>query len=115
MQIDLVSEQSPSGGYENKVTALDLFSRHLSAYSTANEDDKTVLQVFIDIRSKDAYLPAAVIAYKGSAFVSQVIREIVDILGGTPQHSTAKYVQTIEMLERLHDSLKTALNTETDE
>ena len=36
MQIDLVPELPPSGGYENIVTAKDVFSRHLFAYSTSN-------------------------------------------------------------------------------
>ena len=34
MQID--SRLSPSGGYENKVTALDVFSRYLFAYPTSS-------------------------------------------------------------------------------
>ena len=36
MQIDLLPELPPSGGYENIVTAMDVFSRYLFAYPTAN-------------------------------------------------------------------------------
>ena len=36
MQIDLVPELPPFGGYENLVTAIDVFSRYLFAYPTAN-------------------------------------------------------------------------------
>ena len=36
MQIDLVPELPPSGGYENLVTAMDVFSRYLFAYPTSN-------------------------------------------------------------------------------
>ena len=36
MQIDLMPELPPSGGYENTVTAMDVFSRHLFAYPTSN-------------------------------------------------------------------------------
>ena len=36
MQIDLVLELPPSGGYANIVTAMDVFSRYLFAYPTAN-------------------------------------------------------------------------------
>ena len=36
MQIDLVPELPPSGGYENIVTAMDVFSRYLFAYPTSN-------------------------------------------------------------------------------
>ena len=34
MQIDLVPELPPIGGYENIVTAMDVFSRYLFAYPT---------------------------------------------------------------------------------
>ena len=36
MQIDLVPDLPPSGGYENIVTAMDVFSRYLFAYRTSN-------------------------------------------------------------------------------
>ena len=37
MPIDLVSELPPSGGYENLVTVMDVFSRYFLAYSTSNQ------------------------------------------------------------------------------
>ena len=36
IQIDLVPELPPSGGYENLVTAMDVFSRNLFVYPTSN-------------------------------------------------------------------------------
>ena len=36
MQIDWVPELPPSGGCENIVTAVDVFSRYLFAYPTSN-------------------------------------------------------------------------------
>ena len=45
MQIDLVPEFPPSGGYENIVTAMDVFSRYLFAYPTSNQDAKTIAKV----------------------------------------------------------------------
>ena len=38
IQIDLVPDLPPSGGYENIVTDLDVFSRNLFAYPTSNQD-----------------------------------------------------------------------------
>ena len=35
IQIDLVPELTPLGGYENSVTAIDVFSRCLFAYPTS--------------------------------------------------------------------------------
>ena len=42
MQIVLVPDLPPSGGYENNVTAMDVFSRYLFAYPTSNQDAKTI-------------------------------------------------------------------------
>ena len=36
MQTDLVLERPPPGGYENIVTAMDVFFRYLFAYPTSN-------------------------------------------------------------------------------
>ena len=41
MQIDLVPELPLSGGYENIVTAMDVFSRYFFADPTSNQDAKT--------------------------------------------------------------------------
>ena len=40
MPIDLVQGLPPSGGYENIVTAVDVFSVFLVAYPTYNKDTK---------------------------------------------------------------------------
>ena len=42
MQIDLVPGLPPSGGYENIVTAMDVFSRNLFAYPTTNKDATSI-------------------------------------------------------------------------
>ena len=68
IQIDLVPELPPSGGYENIVTAMDVFSRYLFAYPTANQDAKTIAKVLINIMTKHAYLPTTLISDKGTAF-----------------------------------------------
>ena len=45
MQIDFVPGLSPSGGYENIVTVMDVFCRYLFAYSTSNQDATTIAKV----------------------------------------------------------------------
>ena len=61
MQIDLVPGLPPSGGSENIVTAMDVFSRYLYAYPTSNQDAETTAKVIINIMTKHAYLPATLI------------------------------------------------------
>ena len=54
MQIDLVPGLPPYGGYENIVTAMDVFSRYLFAYPISNQDARTVAKVIINIMTKHA-------------------------------------------------------------
>ena len=115
MQIDLVPELPPSGGYENIVTAMDVFSRYLFAYPTSNQDAKTIAKVLINIMTKHAYLPTTLISDKGTAFMSHVIKEVAGVLGITLKHATTKHAQTIGLLERSHASIKQALKIETGE
>ena len=115
MQIDLVPELPPSGGYEKIVTAMDVFSRYLFAYSTSNQDAKTIAKVLINIMTKHAYLPTTLISDKGKAFMSHVIKKVAGVLGITVNHAAIKHAQTIRLLERSHASIEQALKIETGE
>ena len=55
MQIDLVREVTRSGGYENIVTAIDVYSRHLFAYPIGSQDTETVARDKISIITKHAF------------------------------------------------------------
>ena len=115
MQIDLVPELPPSGGYENIVTATDVFSRYLFAYPTSNQDAKTIATVLMNIITKHAYLPTTLISDKGTVFMSHVIKEVAGVLGITLKHATTKHAQKIGLLERSHESIKQALKIKTGE
>ena len=115
MQIDLVPDLPPSGGYENIVTAMDVFSRYLFAYPTSNQGAKTSGKVLINIMTKQAYLPTTLISHKGTAFMSHVIKEVAGVLGITLKHDTTKHAQIIGLLEQSHASIKQALKNETGE
>ena len=115
MQIDLVPELRPSGGYENIVTAMDVFSRYLFAYPSSNQDVKTIAKVLIKIMTKHAYLPTTLISDKGTAFMSHIIKDVAGVLGITLKHATTKHAQTNGLLERSHASIKQALKIETGE
>ena len=115
MKIDLVPGLPPSGGYENIVTAMDVFSRYLFAYPTANQDATTIAKVIINIMTQHAYSPTTLISDKGTAFTSHVIKEVASVLGFTLKHATTKHAQTIGLLERSHASIKRSLKIETGE
>ena len=115
IQIDLVPGLPPSGGYENIVTAMDVFSRCLFAYPTSNQDATTIAKVIIKIMTTHAYLSTTLISDKGTAFTSHVIKEVAGVLGITLKHATTKHAQTIGLLERSHASIKQSLKIETSE
>ena len=92
---------------------MDVFFCHLFAYPTSNQDAKTISKVLINIMTKHAYLPTTLISDKGTAFMSQVIKEVAGVLGITLKHATTKHAQTIGLLERSHASMKQPLKIET--
>ena len=99
----------PSGGYENVLTAIDVFSRYLFAYPLTDTSAINVAKALIDIMTKHSYLPTTLITDKGTAFTSTIIAEVTQILGITLKCETTKHPQTIGKLERTHASLKTNL------
>ena len=101
MQMDLVPELTPSGGYGNIVAAMDVFSCYLFAYSTSNPDAKTFAKVIFNIITKHAHLPTILISDKGTAFMSHVIERVAGVLGITLKHATTKHAQTIGLLEKI--------------
>ena len=102
-------ELPPSGGYENIITAIDVFSRYAFAYRVSNPTAVNTAKVIIDIMTRHAYLPTLIITDKGSVFVSQVKHEVAEILGINLKHATTKYAQTIGVLEQAHATIKTSL------
>ena len=106
LQIDLLPNLPPSGGYENIITALDVFSRYLFAYPVTDASAISTAKVLIDIMTRHTYLPTTLITDKRTAFTSRVVAEVAKILGITLQCATTKHPQTIGKLERTHASLK---------
>ena len=109
MQIDLLPELPPSGGYENIITAIDVFSRYAFAYPVSNPTAVNTTKIIIVIMTRHAYLATLIITDKRSVFVSQVIHEVGEILGAILKHATTKHAQTIGVLERAHATIKTSL------
>ena len=115
MQTDLDPELPPSSGYEKIATALDVFFRCLIAYHFSRQDSKTTAKVIFGIMTEHAYLPTTIVSDNGSVFMSQVIKEVAEVLGLTLQHATTKHAQTVGKLERTQVSLRKSLKIETGE
>ena len=115
MKIDSLPGLPPSGGYENMVTAMDVFSLYLLAYPTSNQDAKTIAKVINNMMTKHAYLPTTLNSDKGTVFMSHVINEVAGVFSITLKYATTKDAQTFWLLEQPHTSIKQALKIETGE
>ena len=99
MQIDLLPSLPTSGGYENIITAMDVFSRYLFAYPVTDASATNKAKVIIDIMTKQTNLPTTFITDKGTAFTSKLVAEIAQILGIQIKCATTKHPQTIGKLD----------------
>ena len=70
MQIDLLPELTPSGGWKKFLTAFDVFSGYAFAYSVSNLMAVNTVKIFTGIMKRHADLPTLNIKDKGSVFVS---------------------------------------------
>ena len=109
MPIDFLTELTPSAGYENIITAIDVFSKFAFAYSVSNPTAVNTAKIMIDIMRRHAYLPTLNITDTGSVFLFQVLHEVTEILGKKLKHAKAKHAQTIGVLQRAHAKIKTSL------
>ena len=110
LQMDILPNFPPSGGFDNVITAIDVFSRYLFAYPTTRITAPTVARVIMDSLCKHTFLPTTIITDMGTQFNSQITREVAAVIGVELKHA-----QTIGMLERTHATVKTHLKAATGE
>ena len=115
LQMDILPNLPPSGGYDHIITAIDVFSRYLFAYPVTRINATAVARVIMDILCKHTYLPTTIITDLRTQFNAQVTHEIAAVLGIELKHATMKHAQTIGLLERTHASVKTHLKAATGE
>ena len=115
LQMDILPNLPPSGGYDHIITAIDVFSRYLFAYPVTHITATAVSKVIMDILCKHTYLPTTIITDLGTQFNAQITHEIAAVLGIELKHATMKHAQTIGLLERTHASVKTHLKAATGE
>ena len=115
LQMDILPNLPPSGGYDHIITAIDVFSRYLFAYPVTRINATAVSRVIMDILCKHTYLPTTIMTDLGTQFNAQVTHKIAGVLGIELKHATMKHAQTIGLLERTHATVKTHLKAATGE
>ena len=109
LQMDILPNLPPSGGFDNIKTACDVFSRYSFAYPT------TRLIAPTDIWCKHTNLPTTTITDTGTQFNSQITRETAAVLGVELKHASTKHAETIGMLERIQATVKAHIKAATGE
>ena len=104
---NLLPELPPSGGYENIVIAIDVFSRYACSYSVSNPTSVNTSKVIN--MTKHKYLRKPMITDEGSIFNSQVISDVAALLDITLKYETNKNAQTIGVSKRTHATVKNSL------
>ena len=104
MQIDILPNLHPSGGYENIITGMFVFSRYLFAYPVTDASATNTAKVIIDIMSNHTYLPTTLITDKRTSFTSKLVTEIAQILGIQIKCATTKHPRIVRKLEPTHAS-----------
>ena len=115
LQMDILPNLPPSGGYDNITKAIDEFSRYLFAYPVIRITVPAVARVIMDILCKHTYLPTTIITGMGTQFNSQITKNVAAVLSIELKHATTKHPQTIGLLERTKASVKARLKAATGE
>ena len=93
MQLDLLPNLPPSGGYNCVMTAIDVFSRYLFAYPLIEATAANTAKVLIDIMTKHSYLPTTIITDKDLCSLQQLLkksRRFWALLSNVPLQNTLK-------------------------
>ena len=72
LQMDILPNLPPRGGYDHIITAIDVFSRYLFAYPATRITASAVARVIMDILCKHTDLPTTIITDLGTQFNAQV-------------------------------------------
>ena len=115
LQMDILPNFPPSGGYDHIITAIDVFSRCLFAHPVTRITATTVSRVIMDILCKHTYLPTTIITDLCTQFNAPVTHEVAAVQGIELEHATMKHAQTTGLLERTHPSVKIHLKAATGE
>ena len=91
LQMDILPNLSPRGGFDNIITAIDVFSKYLFPFPTTGMTAPTVARVIMGIT------------------------QIAAVLGVELKHASTKHAQTIGTLERTHATVRAHLKAATGE
>ncbi|KAL6472418.1 hypothetical protein MHYP_G00186060 [Metynnis hypsauchen] len=109
--IDFLSLEADSRGFSNILVVTDHFSRYAQAFPTKNQKAITVAKTLVKKYFIHYGLPARIHSDQGRDFESQLIRELLRLLGVRKSRTTPYHPQGDPQPERFNHTLLSMLGT----
>ena len=109
LEIDLVGPLPPINGFTHILTAVEIFPRYKFAIPFRQWDAPLVTRGLILIFTRHAYVPSTNMTDKSTAFIAKVVKQLMEQTVIRIEHATIKQVQTMGIIEKSHEKLKTIL------
>ena len=108
IHVDLVGPFPPSEGCTYLFTIIDRLTRWPGAVPIQNAEATTCARALLRNWIARFGVPDSITSDQGPLFTSGLWRELHNVLGCSPKHTTAYHPQSNGMFERFHRSLKAA-------
>lgn len=109
--IDFLSMEPDSAGISNVLVVTDHFTRYAQAFPSRNQKAQTVAKILVDKYFLHYGLPARIHSDQGRDFESQLIKELLKMMGIRKSRTTPYHPQGDPQPERLNRTLLSMLGT----
>ena len=114
IHIDLVGPLPPSAGYTYLLTCVDRFTRWPEALPLTNITAETVARTFMSGWISRFGVPSTITTDRGSQFESELMHQLMVLLGAKRCRTTAYHPSANGLVERFHRQLKASLKAQRD-
>uniref|UniRef100_A0A8C2CR87 Gypsy retrotransposon integrase-like protein 1 n=1 Tax=Cyprinus carpio TaxID=7962 RepID=A0A8C2CR87_CYPCA len=109
--IDFLSMEPDSAGISNVLVVTDHFTRYAQAFPSRNQKAQTVTKILVDKYFLHYGLPARIHSDQGRDFESQLIKELLKMMGIRKSRTTPYHPQGDPQPERFNRTLLSMLGT----
>lgn len=109
--IDFLSLEPDSAGISNVLVVTDHFTRYAQAFPSRNQKAQTVAKILVDKYFIHYGLPARIHSDQGRDFESQLIKELLNMMGIRKSRTTPYHPQGDPQPERFNRTLLSMLGT----
>ena len=115
MHIDLDGPLPVFSGFRYYLTAIYRYTRWPETLPLSDITAEAVTKAFVSVRIARFGCPQQITTDQGRQFEARLLKTLVTIIGSSLNPTTARYLASSYMIERLHRQLKAALMCHADE